>query len=263
MHLKVNPKGLVTTGAVLAGALALSVAFATAPGAAVAGAHPTTTTTAATTTTTALPSPPQIVTSNFVCSNGACAIGPGDVGMPFAAGLIGTGGPPYGGPECNPYLMSVASGSLPPGLQLGEPICEWEITGTPTKAGTYSFMVEITPQPDGFGNPRGPNGFQQISITIGTGTADRLLVFGATWYPTKYILQIGGFDVNNGATYTILTPTGAVLATLTEKTPINGGDGTFGLSQHRQNAAGLNPLTVTDSLGSTVTVPVVVKLTTY
>ena len=99
MHLKVNPKGLVTTGAVLAGALALSVAFATAPGAAVAGAHPTTTTTAATTTTTALPSPPQIVTSNFVCSNGACAIGPGDVGMAFAAGLIGTGGPPTAAPS--------------------------------------------------------------------------------------------------------------------------------------------------------------------
>jgi hypothetical protein len=34
----------------------------------------------------------------------------------------------------------------------------------------------------------------------------------------------------------------------------------FGLTQHRQNAAGLNPLIVTDSLGSSVTVPVVVNL---
>jgi hypothetical protein len=181
--------------------------------------------------------------------------------MPFAAGLIGTGGPPYYGPECNAFLMSVVSGSLPPGLQLGEPICEWEITGTPTSAGTYSFTVKITPQPNNLGQTVGPDGFQQFSITIGTGSADRLLVFGATWYPTKYILQISGFDVNNGATYTITTPTGAVLATLTERTPINGGDGHFGLSQHRQNAAGLNPLTVTDSLGSSVTVPVTVKLT--
>jgi hypothetical protein len=249
----------------LAGVLALFVVFATAPGAvASAGGHPTaTSTTAATTTTTSPPPPPEIVTSHFVCSNGTCAIGPGNVAMPFAAGLVGTGGPPYGGPECNSYLMSVVSGSLPPGLQLGEPVCEWVISGTPAKAGTYSFTVEITPQPDGFGNPRGPNGFQQFNITIGAGSADRLLVLGATWYPTKYTLQIGGFDVNNGVTYTILTPAGAVLATLTERTPVNGGDGTFGFSQHRQNAAGLNPLTVTDSLGSTVTVPVVVKLTTY
>jgi hypothetical protein len=264
MHLKVNRKGLVATGAVCAGALALSFVFTTVPGAvASAGANPTTTSATATpTTTTVPPSPPQFVTTDFVC-NGACAIGPGDVGMAFAAGLKGTGGPAYGGPECNPYLMTVVSGSLPPGLQLGEPVCEWAISGTPTQAGTYSFTVEITPQPDGFGNPRGPSGFQQFSITIGTGSADRLLVFAATWYPTKYLLQITGFDVNNGATYTISTPTGAVLATLTERTPVNGGDGSFGLTQHRQNAAGLNPLTVTDSLGSTVTVPVVVKLTTY
>jgi hypothetical protein len=44
------------------------------------------------------------------------------------------------------------------------------------------------------------------------------------------------------------------------RSPVNGGDGSFGLTQHRQNAAGLNPLIVTDSLGSSVTVPVVVSL---
>jgi hypothetical protein len=213
-------------------------------------------TTISTTTTTGA-APPAIQTSNFVCSGGVCAIGPGDVGMAFAAGLIGTGGPPYSGPECNPYTMTIVSGSLPPGLQLGEPICEWEIYGTPTKAGTYSLTVQIAPQPDGFGNPGGPAGFQQLSVTIGTGSADRLLVFGATYSPTKYTLHVGGFDVNNGATYSVYTSTGALLATLTQKTPINGGDGDFGLSQHRTNAAGISPLTVTDSLGSSVTVPIV------
>ena len=153
--------------------------------------------------------------------------------------------------------MTVVSGSLPPGLQLGEPICEWEIYGTPSSSGTYTFTVQIAPQPDGFGNPRGPDGFQQFSITIGTRSADRLLVFGATYPPTKYILHVGGFDVNNGATYSIYTSTGALLATLTQRTPADGGDGNFGLTQHRTNAAFISPLTVSDSLGSSVTVPIV------
>jgi hypothetical protein len=229
------------------------------PGAPAGATKPTTTTTAATTTTTtAPPSPPQIITSNFVCGNGVCAIGPGDVGMPFAAGLIGTGGPPYGGPECNPNLMSVVSGSLPPGLQLGEPICEWEITGTPTSAGTYSFTVRIRPQPDGFGNPRGPDGFEQFSITIGTGSADRLLVTGAVWTAKFSRLSVTGFDVNNGATYSIyVTATGALLRTFSEQNPYNGGDGSFRQNFLEQTDLYQN-LTVKDSLGASVTVPVAV-----
>ena len=43
-------------------------------------------------------SPPQVLTTYFhitayPCSNGTCAIGPGNTGMPFAAALEGTGGP--------------------------------------------------------------------------------------------------------------------------------------------------------------------------
>jgi hypothetical protein len=202
-------------------------------------------------------SPPSIVTSNFVCSNGVCAIGPGDVGMPFAAGLIGTGGPTYGGPECNPYIMSVVGGSLPPGLQLGEPICEWEITGTPTKAGTYGFTVQVAPQPDGFGNPRGPAGTQQFTITIGSGNDDRLLVKAATYFPLRQSIQVNGYDVNYGATYTVyVTATGARLGTITNRAPENGGDGSF-VGSFRTSTNFPNNLTVTDSLGSTVSVAVV------
>jgi hypothetical protein len=208
-----------------------------------------------------MPSTPEIITSNFVCTNGVCAIGPGDKGMPFAAGLIGTGGPPYYGPECNPYLMSVVSGSLPPGLQLGEPICEWEITGTPTgPAGTYSFTVKITPQPNNLGQMVGPDGFQQFSITIGTRNADRVLLTGATWFPFCVYkpLQVSGFDVNYTATYTIsVTATGAKVGTITERDPYNGGDGSF--RQNFNEPTNLNNLTVEDSLGGTATIPVMVS----
>lgn len=212
------------------------------------------------TAATTSPAPPTIESSNFVCSNGVCAIGPGNVGMPFAAGLIGTGGPEYGGPECNPYTMAVVAGSLPPGLQLGEPICEWEITGTPTKAGTYSFTVRITPQPDGLGNPSGPSGTQSFTITIGTGSADRVILTTAVWFrfSTTKRLQVAGFDVNQGATYTIyVTATGQELGTIGENAPDNGGDGTF---THNFSAkTDLDNLTVVDSLGGTATIPVTVN----
>jgi hypothetical protein len=203
-------------------------------------------------------SPPGVSTSNFVCNNGVCAIGPGDVGMSFAAGLIGTGGPVYYGPECNPYLMTVISGSLPPGLQLGEPICEWEIFGTPTAAGTYNFTVQIAPQPNNLGQTVGPDGTQQFSITIGTGSSDRLIVTRATWTPKLRTLQIAGFDVNIGATYTVyVTSTGAELGTITERTPFNGGDGSF--VRNFSESVDLNNLTVTDSLGGAATIAVFVN----
>ena len=121
---------------------------------------------AATSAGAATPAPPTLITTNFACSNGVCEVGPGNVGMPFGAGMVASPSVPQ---ACIPYTMSVISGSLPPGLQLAEPgICgEWIITGTPTQAGTYAFTVQITPTQDGGG---GPPGTQQLTITIGTGT---------------------------------------------------------------------------------------------
>ena len=203
-------------------------------------------------------SPPAIVTSNFVCSQGGCAIGPGNKGMAFAAGLVGTGGPAYSGPECNPYIMKVTTGGLPPGLQLGEPICEWEIFGSSTASGTYNFTVQIAPQPNNLGQTVGPDGYQQFSITIGTGTSDRLFLSGAVWTRKFSTVQVAGFDVNNSATYTVyVTSTGSKLGTITEKDPYNGGDGTL-LANFRANTAP-SSLTVTDSLGSSATIPVTIN----
>jgi Putative Ig domain len=204
--------------------------------------------------------PSTLITSDFACSNGVCQVGPGNVGAAFAAGLIGTGGPSYFGPECNPYVMAVVSGGLPPGLQFGEPGCEWTITGTPTQAGTYSFTVQITPQSNSLGQPGGPSGTQQLRITIGTGGSDRLVVTGAGYNGHLNKLSVEGFDVNIGARYSVsVTSTGKVVI----PAQANGGtghDGFLALSAAIPDPCGRNSscsVTVTDSLGSsgTVTVP--------
>jgi hypothetical protein len=254
--------GLVAAGTLLVAGLSSSAFSATSgAGAAPSRAKSTTTTTvsAPTTTTTTTTSAPSIVTSNFLCTGGTCAVGPGNTGLSFAAGLIGTGGPQYTGPECNAYLMKVVSGSLPPGLQLGEPLCEWVISGTPTQSGTYSFAVQISPQPNNLGQTVGTDGIQQLSITIGTGTSDRLFLTGAVWaeFSVDKTLQVGGFDANNGATYTVyVTATGRELGTITESTPDNGGVGTF-IARYSESVD-LNNLTVKDSLGGSASIPVTV-----
>ena len=200
--------------------------------------------------------PPTLVTSHFACNNGVCEVGPGNVGMPFAIALAGTGGPVYGGPECNAFIMTVVSGSLPPGLQFGEPICEWTITGTPTKAGTYFFTVQITPQPDGFGNPSGPSGTQQLSITIGIGSSDRLAITAAAYNGHQFRLYVDGYDPNITALYSVsVTSTGKVV--IPSRSNSSSLDGFLGLTAHVNDPCGaLNScsLTVTDSLGSSVTV---------
>jgi hypothetical protein len=44
--------------------------------------------------------PPAMVASGFACSNGVCEVGPGNVGMPFAAGLnVVAGSAQFAGPR--------------------------------------------------------------------------------------------------------------------------------------------------------------------
>lgn len=261
MHSNIKIAGLAVAGALLAAGFGSPAFSATrGAGAAPARAASATITTVPASTTTTTASVPSIVTSNFSCTNGTCAVGPGNVGMSFAAGLIGTGGPQYFGPECNAYLMKVVSGSLPPGLQLGEPVCEWVISGTATHTGTYTFTVQISPQPNNLGQTAGPNGTQQFSISIGTGTSDHMVLTGAICarFSVNKTLQVRGFDVNNGATYTVyVTATGIELGTITERTPNNGGDGSF-IRNFSENVD-LNNLTVKDSLGGSATIPVTVS----
>jgi hypothetical protein len=69
------------------------------------------------------------------------------------------------------------------------------LTGTPAKAGTYPFTVQFAPN-------GGPSGTQQLTITSGTGRADRIDLTKAIWSPNSVnkTLQIQGFDANFGAT---------------------------------------------------------------
>jgi hypothetical protein len=210
--------------------------------------------------------PPTLLTQNFACSNGVCEVGPGNVGVSFSAVLLGTGGPTYTGPECSPYIMSVVSGSLPPGLQVGEPDCTWLITGTPTKAGMYAFTVQITPQPNNLGQPAGPSGTQQLTITIGTGRSDRLVLDSARLNLEcggyEPVLQLQASDANSGATYTITaTATGKQIATYTgssaspDPAAVDFAVSSPGAFPSKTNQS----VTVTDSLGGSATIPVSVR----
>lgn len=204
--------------------------------------------------------PPSLVTTNFACANGVCEIGPGDVGLPFAAGVIGIGGPAYYGPECNAYTMSVVGGSLPPGLTFSEPDCEYIVSGTPTHAGTYAFAVRITPQPDSLGQIPGPSGTADLTVTVGTGTADRLAHTSASYNGHQGKLYVTGYDANIATLYSVsVTSSGKAL--FAPQSPsaagFQGADGHWQLAAFMQDPCGRSSacsLTVTDSLGSTATI---------
>jgi hypothetical protein len=214
--------------------------------------------------------PPAMDTSTFACSNGVCEVGPGNVGMPFAAGLnvIGDGVVKsveryYG----YSFKMTIISGALPPGLQLSAPSTEWVVTGTPTQAGTYPFTVQFTvPQTGLNGIPAvaGLSGTQQLSITIGTGGSDRLTATGAIYNRHQNRLYVNGFDVNVSALYSVYktsTDSLVIPAQPNNSTwPIVGGptkDGYLALAAYVNDPCGLLNscnITLKDSFGSSVTV---------
>jgi hypothetical protein len=201
--------------------------------------------------------PPVMDTSVFACSNGACEVGPGNVGMPFAAGLnimTGTAANPNAEKFIgDDYTMKIISGSLPPGLQLSLPDTEWTVTGTPVRAGTYPFTVQFTPTQDIGG---GPAGTQQLTITIGTGSSDRPVVTGVSYNGHQFRLYVDGFDVNISALYSVvLTSTGKLLIPAQANTS-TWDDGLLALTAHINDPCGTTnscDITLKDSLGSSVT----------
>ena len=206
---------------------------------------------------TAATSAPTLVTSNYACSNGTCEVGPGNIGIAFGAALAGTGElPAVSG--CT-YAMSVTSGSLPPGLQLSGPTfgaaCNNIISGTPTTAGTYPFTVKVQAQGNGSGTP-GPSSTQQLTITVGTGSSDRLANVSASYNVHTNTLFVGFYDANIGALYSVtVTKTGKQV--FPPQTLVLGAGG---LRSKGTAPCGLGcTLTVTNTLGSSATAPLVFK----
>jgi large repetitive protein len=69
----------------------------------------------------------------------------GTVGVPYSRDLVAQGG-------TSPYSWSVVTSinELPPGLTLGTAAPDFEniLTGTPTKAGTFSFPMQVQDSQD-------------------------------------------------------------------------------------------------------------------
>jgi hypothetical protein len=86
----------------------------------------------------------------------ACASASGQVGLPYDSFLMAMGGFP-------PYVFSIPSGSLPPGLTLNP--TTGEISGTPSTAGTFSFTSQVV---DSSGNPSTNTVQSSCGITITT-----------------------------------------------------------------------------------------------
>jgi len=89
--------------------------------------------------------------------NAGFSVGPNSVsplGLPFSGDVLlpaGTVGTAYAVEEstvatgtATPVSYSILSGSLPPGLSLSTAGNNWEISGTPTTPGTYSFTLRCS-----------------------------------------------------------------------------------------------------------------------
>jgi hypothetical protein len=86
--------------------------------------------------------PLTILTAGLTCTNGVCALGPGNVGTFFNQAISQSGG---SGPT--PFSWDLVAGILPDGLTLNDPrLCGVHcvtISGTPTTVQTTTFTVQV------------------------------------------------------------------------------------------------------------------------
>jgi len=197
--------------------------------------------------------PLAITTTALPCAGGVCSLAKGNVGVGFEVTVVSTGGAPDQNVDDSPYTWAITSGSLPAGLTFANEYGEGILSGTPTKAGTNSFTLQVT---DTSG---GGSVSQAFTIAIGTGNLDQVNITKAVYYKNasyQQKLQIIASDANTSDTLTAyVTSTGQQIGL-----PEVGGfgdtfSGTFGGA-----FAGSNPSTITikSSLGGTATSPVTV-----
>ena len=129
----------------------------------------------------------------------------------------------------------------------------------PTQAGTYSFAVQLANVNYASGQICGPTGSQQLTITIGTGTSDRLLITSAGYNGHTNRLSVSGYDANAGALYSLsVTASGKQLIAPESMVGVGAAGNVVlntssGFRYPCTTNAGCN-LTVTDSLGSSATI---------
>jgi hypothetical protein len=182
----------------------------------------------------------SVDTSGYPCSGGVCSLGLGNVGMDFENDPFADGGV-VSGDGVTDFGWAVVAGSLPPGLTeevLGGTSAT--VFGTPTKAGTFTFTLQVT---DNAGN----TARQAFSITIGTGSLDRVVVTTADYTTEGGKLVVDALDANAAATLTVsVTSTGAKIGTL-NTFGTGGYDATIFVDPNPVN------ITVTSSLGGSGT----------
>jgi Putative Ig domain len=187
--------------------------------------------------------PLSINTASYPCANGVCSMGLGNVGMNFQNDPVADGGT-VSGNGVTDFQWAVVAGSLPPGLEqevLGPESAM--VFGTPTRAGTFSFTLQVT-------DNAGATERQAFSVTIGTGSLDRVVVTTAGYTVEGGKLVVNAVDANTAATLTVsVTSTGKRIGTL-NTFGTGGFNATFFVTPNPQN------ITVTSSLGGSGTLAI-------
>ena len=144
----------------------------------------------------------------------ACGGGSGQVGTPYTSTLAVSGG-------TTPYAFSVISGSLPPGLTLNP--TNGAITGTPTQAGSFPYVGQVT---DSEGRTADTSGLNCVITIISQCTGS---ICGTVVKDTNCDGHLAGEPGISGVTVTLKNSSGTVVATT--KTDANGNYCFHGLAQ--------------------------------
>ncbi len=199
-------------------------------------------------------SPPPALTAqkaftiNIALTLTITSIGPlpvGTVGVPYSQTLDGSGGTP-------PYVWTITSGALPPGLQLNP--TTGVISGTPTATGPNVFSVTLT---DSAGLTAGP---QQLAITISTVSITSSNAFSAS-YNTAFSQTLAATGGTPPYTWSIASGTLPAGLQLSGSGVISGtptASGTFSVTLKVTDAA---QQTATQALTITVALPPLPQVT--